>query len=382
MIRAEPAARGGARAEAPGRAPRTRARSSDSCSSRSSRATSVKPSWRSVVRFRRSSSLAIRSSRSSSASSWRSPTSLLRPRRPILRASSGARRGCGRRSAPRPSAREQSLERAGSGLDRRDPARGSELRERDARERLGRVREHAELALRSPASARSAALVAASRRRKTGARSSAEALEQRSPVPGSRPVERRPRRPRGPRAAPSGSTPRTRARPTSSQARQSGACRRARRGRWRGRRRAHASRRARSGLPEEDAARDPDRVDRDVDRRPVAAARRTSGGARRSRRTGPRARARAPERPVARTRSAPRIAYSAAWASLRRTRSQPPSPVPRFGTEENAKITPAQTRTGSQSRRERAGHRPMIGSPSNQEHGEGTRCESGTVPPL
>src|SRR5262249_9472624 len=41
----------------------------DSCSSRSSRATSAKPSWRSAVRFSRSSSSAIRSSRSSSASS-------------------------------------------------------------------------------------------------------------------------------------------------------------------------------------------------------------------------------------------------------------------------------------------------------------------------
>src|SRR5262249_19512739 len=56
------------------------------------------------------------------------------------------------------------------------------------------------------------------------------------------------------------------------------------------------------------------------------------------------------ERPVARTRSAPSTAYSAVWAILRRTRSQPPRPLDRLGIEENAKITAAQTTTGSQVR--------------------------------
>ena len=57
-----------------------------------------------------------------------------------------------------------------------------------------------------------------------------------------------------------------------------------------------------------------------------------------------------PARPVARTSNAPRIAYSAVWASLRSTRSHVPSPVPRSGIEENEKMTAAHTRTGSQFR--------------------------------
>jgi len=44
--------------------------------------------------------------------------------------------------------------------------------------------------------------------------------------------------------------------------------------------------------------------------------------------------------------SAPRIAYSVVCASLRRSRSQPPRPEDRFGTDENAKITAAQATTG------------------------------------
>src|SRR4051812_27633113 len=52
--------------------------------------------------------------------------------------------------------------------------------------------------------------------------------------------------------------------------------------------------------------------------------------------------------PVARSRSTARIAYSVACAHLRSTRSQVPSPELRLGTDENAKITAAQTTTVSQ----------------------------------
>jgi hypothetical protein len=41
-----------------------------------------------------------------------------------------------------------------------------------------------------------------------------------------------------------------------------------------------------------------------------------------------------------------RIAYSVVCASLRRSRSQPPRPEDRFGTDENAKIIAAQATTG------------------------------------
>ena len=41
------------------------------------------------------------------------------------------------------------------------------------------------------------------------------------------------------------------------------------------------------------------------------------------------------------------MAYSARWASLRRTVSHVPSSVERLGTDEKAKITAAQTATGS-----------------------------------
>jgi len=54
-------------------------------------------------------------------------------------------------------------------------------------------------------------------------------------------------------------------------------------------------------------------------------------------------------RPSARRSNAPRIPYSVAWASLRRTRSQVPSPVLRFGIDESVKISAAQATTGSQS---------------------------------
>jgi hypothetical protein len=70
-------------------------------------------------------------------------------------------------------------------------------------------------------------------------------------------------------------------------------------------------------------------------------------------------------------------------------RSGPPSSVDRLGTDESAKITAAQTTTGSQAprRRRRVGTAGldiggMVGSPPHTERGEGTRCKSGTVPPL
>src|SRR4029077_12159793 len=51
--------------------------------------------------------------------------------------------------------------------------------------------------------------------------------------------------------------------------------------------------------------------------------------------------------------SAPRIAYSAMCAPLRRTVSHVPSPVERWGIEEKAKITAAHANTGSQTVRTR-----------------------------
>ena len=66
-----------------------------------------------------------------------------------------------------------------------------------------------------------------------------------------------------------------------------------------------------------------------------------------------------------------------------------PSSVERLGIEEKAKITAAQTSDGqprgehgAAGRDGRSGHRGMVGSPAHTERGEGTRCKSGTVPPL
>jgi hypothetical protein len=53
------------------------------------------------------------------------------------------------------------------------------------------------------------------------------------------------------------------------------------------------------------------------------------------------------------------------------------------GIDENAKISAAHATTGSHSETSLgAGTGAMIGSPAIPEDGGGTRCESGTVPPL
>jgi hypothetical protein len=63
--------------------------------------------------------------------------------------------------------------------------------------------------------------------------------------------------------------------------------------------------------------------------------------------------------------------------------------VERLGTDENAKITAAHATTGTQAPRveRRLGTAgldisTMVGSAPHTECGEGTRCKSGTVPPL
>jgi hypothetical protein len=152
---------------------------------------------------------------------------------------------------------------------------------------------------------------------------------------------------------------------------------------------ARASRRARPPASQEDADERPERVDPHVERRadlPLdeRLADLVADGVEH------RERDREPGLRTARQRSAPRIAYSATCASFRRIVSHVPSSVERLGTDEKAKITPAQRRTGAQepSREPRvvtAGRVDtggMVGSPTQTERGEGTRCESGTVPPL
>ncbi len=225
-----------------------------------------------------------------------------------------------------------------------------------------------------------AALVAASRRRYAGAWSSVKRSRsvRQFPAPAASSDGGRLAAIRGQRSQDRsrGRLRATRATPTTAVA-----CRRSRRGRSRAGVPSRESARAR-GLPEHDSDRDADGVDRDVDRRAVPTrhedlvdlvADRVQDADQRTPLRSDRSRA---------ARSAPRIAYSVAWASLRRTRSQPPSPVPRSGTDENAKMSAAHTSDGEPLPDERAGHRPMIGSPATTERGEGTRCESGTVPPL
>ena len=91
-------------------------------------------------RFRAWSSAFSRSRRSSSASSWRSPSSFS-----FTASNSRARADRSRTtSVSGPSRLQQALERAGAGLERLDAAVGSELREGDAGQRLGRVGEDAE----------------------------------------------------------------------------------------------------------------------------------------------------------------------------------------------------------------------------------------------
>ena len=76
-------------------------------------------------------------------------------------------------------------------------------------------------------------------------------------------------------------------------------------------------------------------------------------------------------------------------ASLRRTRSQVPSPVPRWGIDERAKISAAQSEDGQPAARARIGHRPMIGSPETRSTvrepgaspGRSRRCEGRCSPP-
>ena len=163
---------------------------SDSCRSWSSRATSMKPSWRSVVRFRRSSSSAIRSRRSRRASSWRSPTSCCSTA-PILRTLQevGSRVDDGR---VRADVVEQSLERTRTRLERGDAPGRPELGQRGTRELLWRVREDADgrpLANQG-LQARARRRVATQVCRRVIL---AEPLEEDAPVAGARLVER-PRR--------------------------------------------------------------------------------------------------------------------------------------------------------------------------------------------
>ena len=266
----------------------------------------------------------------------------------------------------------EALERARAGLDRVDATRGAELGERDARELGGRVGED-----RKPHS-----FGLQSSKRGAHLRGGPEvnrravlcvALEQRPPVAGAARVELggcrgsilgqpfdvehargvvEPVAPELPRVTEHVELDRQRHRVTRRQS--------------------------------EDADRDADAVDQDVERRPDSAfdevlvqlVGRRVGDAERRR---PAARRAAPA-----ASSAPRTAYSQAWAIFRSTRSQVPRPVPRSGTDEKVKITAAQRTTGAHRRSAaEVGTIPMIGSPpTHKEHGEGTRCKSGTVPPL
>ena len=69
-------------------------------------------------------------------------------------------------------------------------------------------------------------------------------------------------------------------------------------------------------------------------------------------------------------------------AALRRISSSE-TPLERLGIAEKPKIS---ARPDDHGKPERDGsgnaHGPMIGSPETEANGEGTRCESGTVPPL
>src|SRR3990170_3379754 len=153
----------------------------DSVSSRSSRATSVNPSCFSVVRLRRSSSSAMRSRRSRSASSWRSPTSF-GSTRAILRRELEQSRACADDDRVGAEPCQEALDGTRPGLERRDTALRSELRERYPGERLGSVCEDSDLELRRGERAQRSArgCVAAE---VGGGAILAEALEQRAPVP-------------------------------------------------------------------------------------------------------------------------------------------------------------------------------------------------------
>ena len=143
----------------------------------------------------------------------------------------------------------------------------------------------------------------------------------------------------------------------------------------------HARRRARDRLPEHDPDGDADRVDRDVERRAV-----TAGDERlvelvadrverpeRERQTGSSGRAdeqRAEDGVLGRVRDLAQHEIPAAepGSEVGHRREREDQRRPRDDGQPEAR---RETRTPSDDRLAR-----------NQEHGEGTRCESGTVPPL
>ena len=295
---------------------------------------------------------------------------------------------CGRRRAPRvrrerrpPGARA----RPSAGLDRVDAgARARAARARRARARRGAsVKTPSVHALARQASACSAALVVGVATEVRGRVILGEALEQRrascrlraasSAAAASPPIGRERSRGRSPRTRAGGGEPVVpqRAR-VADRVEVDGE-------------RARALMRAAAlatDCQSDDADGDADRVDRDVERgahpardeRLVDLVADRVERAEREREPGPcpsrgRAARRAPRtRPCARAcaaRDPSRRARCRGRAPTRRRRSAPPRRA-----------------TGSQRRTSGAAHRPMIGSPANQERGEGTRCESGTVPPL
>src|ERR687885_1835271 len=132
----------------------------------------------SSLRFSVRSSSPIRSSRSSSASSWRS-SRLLRSIEPILARELG---GAADDSGPGTEPLEQALLRARAGLERLEPPRDAELRRGDADERLGRVGEGPEPDAVGAEPAQSRVHLRA-RAQVDGRVLLGEALEQRAPVP-------------------------------------------------------------------------------------------------------------------------------------------------------------------------------------------------------